>query len=655
MLGATPVQVHVLNVKNSDWFDGFAGLQLGYGEIVTSGQAFSDSYEVRVITDPEGYGGESPLLVSFMVPTWILLGDKSDIYLSFNALNTRLNEEVYKPILGESLRIFGASLDDAEHVHISKNMPNLSGRMSICRVTEVPADELQSGDRHITKGSGYKTSMRAVVGVGGTKIMELVGQIELEPEKSKELFGETFNPEQLVYPKQVSAFSLSLPSKDKSVDPIVVDYPIPFNDGLHITISRNDEGHYFIDTRVDADSHPWKTAGIMMYHTVLNQKFIPAAWNTPYINLAFSPMLDNTQGQLLGWLPAHINAQCKASERGKPASAYMDRPKVENARMCLKETIGALFQHFMGLGGIPHTFVFHLVPYSSTHLQIILVVSSARFDLSNRSLVLDAALLSVTKQNVSKFKDFVSFMKEVDAERIVIHPTEMGVLRRAIASWVERCRVWSHRADCEYSRKGSQSIPLSLEGSDAFLCSCGNGVFPNGYLSTTKGFDKVRKYAVRAAISPIFYSSLVETSASADPDFSFDFQEGVEEDTEDETEVGEVIWGGSDDQDHEEQQHTDAEQGVAAEQGEAVISHDDSRVEEKHVAEQGIKDDHGDAVEQGEKTVISQGDNKVEKEPGVEQNDTVENGDRVEHEEKTENGDKSDESANDKSAVGSDF
>src|SRR5690606_24525999 len=91
---------------------------------------------------------------------------------------------------------------------------------------------------------------------------------------------------------------------------------------------------------------------------------------------------------------------------------------------------------------------------------------------------------------------------------INVNGEEMRVWKGVLPSIVERCRSWEHKAKCEYRSKGK--IPLSLEKGQRVLCSCGEGVFDKDFKIDAPGWDVLRKHAVRGAISPAFYSPLVD-------------------------------------------------------------------------------------------------------------------------------------------------
>ena len=93
---------------------------------------------------------------------------------------------------------------------------------------------------------------------------------------------------------------------------------------------------------------------------------------------------------------------------------------------------------------------------------------------------------------------------------IKVDDDELKLWKQILPAWVERCRQWDHRPSCQYLT--ASKIPLSLEFGRNPLCSCGEGKLPSGHILGIARWDLAAKYAVRAAISPIFSVPFVEQS-----------------------------------------------------------------------------------------------------------------------------------------------
>ncbi|KAG8749584.1 hypothetical protein FRC12_013351 [Ceratobasidium sp. 428] len=80
--------------------------------------------------------------------------------------------------------------------------------------------------------------------------------------------------------------------------------------------------------------------------------------------------------------------------------------------------------------------------------------------------------------------------------------------KHLLPAFVERCRTWPHRANCEYKQTGK--IPLDVVPEVNPLCSCGEGVGLDGPEWDDPAWKAVLPFATRAVISPLFGVSYLE-------------------------------------------------------------------------------------------------------------------------------------------------
>jgi hypothetical protein len=186
-----------------------------------------------------------------------------------------------------------------------------------------------------------------------------------------------------------------------------------------------------------------------------------------------------------------------------------------DARVNYKETVFSLYVQFSGLQGARCSRAFALSDPRNDGMEILIFVSSARLDPCNRTVILDVALIPLTRGLLSKIKPFLEALNiRMPLIHIVVNKEETKLWKQVIPSLVERCRKWEHGADCEYA--AASRIPLSFDTGKQFLCSCGNGVFPDDYISEIRDWHHVEQYAVRAAISPTFPVPLADKLVSMD-------------------------------------------------------------------------------------------------------------------------------------------
>lgn len=160
---------------------------------------------------------------------------------------------------------------------------------------------------------------------------------------------------------------------------------------------------------------------------------------------------------------------------------------------------------FTGLHGNKYQ-VFGLNNVGNGGVQIIILTSSLRIDLATRAAVLDCAVVALHSRITPSLMEYLGDLGANDKICPVdINDAELELWRRVFPAWVERCRTWSHRADCEYAQEGM--VPLSGE---QLLCTCGTGVFRAGFIKGVAHWDVLSRYAVRVAISPAFWAPFVD-------------------------------------------------------------------------------------------------------------------------------------------------
>ncbi|KAK0726537.1 hypothetical protein B0T21DRAFT_371777 [Apiosordaria backusii] len=141
-------------------------------------------------------------------------------------------------------------------------------------------------------------------------------------------------------------------------------------------------------------------------------------------------------------------------------------------------------------------------------------ISAIRLDLSNRTLVLNATVMPATFERLERqarvFQDMLETGKVISVN---VTLDELRLWKEVLPSMVERCREWEHKERCAYFKGGQRRAPpLSVGIGERILCDCGVDVFPQDYHVDYMGsnWNYAKKHCVRAAISPMFASSLVD-------------------------------------------------------------------------------------------------------------------------------------------------
>jgi hypothetical protein len=72
-------------------FNIFSDLQLSFGRVITTGESTNSIFRIAVEENPTGWFGSSPLLISFFVPTYSIMLDPDNYYVSLGIQSSPMN------------------------------------------------------------------------------------------------------------------------------------------------------------------------------------------------------------------------------------------------------------------------------------------------------------------------------------------------------------------------------------------------------------------------------------------------------------------------------------------------------------------------------------------------------------------------------------
>lgn len=246
-----------------------------------------------------------------------------------------------------------------------------------------------------------------------------------------------------------------------------------------------------------------------IYPTKLSTTSLPVALNTPHVNLDNLAVLDLDDNTRMKWLTTETSLQFSAREKQLRNTSSAKSGMIENTRVNFKESIFTMFMIVSGLQG-RQTGLFGIYHPERGGVHMLIVVSAMRLDGDAASVVLDAAVIPLTMELVTlaRFKPFLVLVQTLEYRMIQVNDAELVLWKKILPSLAERCRTWSHGSNCEYKRKGA-TIPLNIEPEKQFLCSCGQGKLPKGFISLPE-WHVAAPRAIRIAISPTFAVPFVE-------------------------------------------------------------------------------------------------------------------------------------------------
>lgn len=148
-------------------------------------------------------------------------------------------------------------------------------------------------------------------------------------------------------------------------------------------------------------------------------------------------------------------------------------------------------------------------------VNVLIFSSTIRLDLSNQGCFLDAAVVPL-EDRLARSKNNLDLLQDMHEKHaiggIVIEPDELELLKHALLVFAERCRTRKHKKTCEYIKAGR--IPFTTEYAKQSTCSCGMGVFPDGYFKEYPEWKALSKFAVHVAIAPAYPSPIMPKNGS---------------------------------------------------------------------------------------------------------------------------------------------
>ncbi|RYP73353.1 hypothetical protein DL770_007803 [Monosporascus sp. CRB-9-2] len=478
----------------SSWHNIFPACQLTFGNITTSGDLHSDSFEVHVAEDTLEWKGKCPLVVSCYVSTPFLLMNPRKGVAAFGIHSTPVSTASFMSKLGPNLTLYETTLDNSSNVYITRYAPNQNAYPIVPGFSKA---DLASSDSH---NGGADTSLIASVDQETGRIAALTARLDLISDDYKSSLRGGCQVEHFTL--SPCQFSIGLGQKQR---PLTLFFPVFAVEGTRKTrIAR--KSSYVEDIIQVATSSEWMKYPYFMYPVLLQRKK-PVNWNMPYIELEKCPIMDIKKKSKLNWLLTHVSMAMSARERSIREDKRFPRSAGEQIRFDFKESLFSIFVQYAGLQGTEDR-IFGLDNPENGGVHILIFVSNLRVDLASRAVVLDCAVLPLHKELMPKLDQFLGALTSRRFTHIKVDDAEMQLWKHVLPAYVERCRSWEHGADCEYARAGA--VPLTVEDEEQFLCTCGNGLFPPRFVENVTYWNAVSQYAVRAAISPAFWAPFAD-------------------------------------------------------------------------------------------------------------------------------------------------
>ena len=499
-LGTPPVLCVVQSSNSYDgkrWQNFFACVHMMFGKITTVGVDSADSLQVSVEPDTKGWSGNSDLIVCFYAPRWTLFQEPDNASISLRLQNAPFTQMLFMEDLGMELMVYETTLGNRRNVFISKYWPNHTGLPSIH--SSWPSSS--SSDSH---HEDHSTSMVPVFSSIEPKCEALKGRISLHSLSLKSILKDSASVEVAQKTPTTSAISIKGFAK-----PITITFPSP------VVISKCKTRIARTSSYVEIEAPVYKQRGqgefpFFAFPLKMGQRN-PIVMNLPCLQLSKRPVIETKDIDKIQWIITHVSLAFSSRERkwreaGMPPGA----PPAKDARVNFKDGLFSMFMHFTGLQG-QKARAFGLSNPDMGGISILIFVSELRLDTANHTVILDSAVLPLTPAICQRLGNSLGNL-EGSLCQIKVDEEEMKLWRYLIPAFVERARLFEHKASCEY--RSQNDIPISFANGSSPICSCGKGQLPQKFMRGIPGWERFAKHCTRIAISPLFASPLVELSAN---------------------------------------------------------------------------------------------------------------------------------------------
>ncbi|KAI1768471.1 hypothetical protein GGR53DRAFT_410482 [Hypoxylon sp. FL1150] len=491
-----PTLEGILDVGKSQ--NSFGNVHVVFGHVETFGRKDDDDFSVTICQDPLGWQGTAPLIASFYVASKTLNDDPERLTVGVGFFNSLFNIN-YWDRDGVPSIIHSTTLSDSSNVFVSKHEPGMSG------YPFTVDDGATTTGAALSTNDNKPVTTQICANLEGIKLVSLCACVDFESsQQAKALFEAEIKATMC----QSSPLTIDLKSKAGEIPlPCSISFPTPV-DLNKVCIERS---HRLMEVVAHIASPLYsENLATHIYSMALIKDHIPVALNSYIINLDSLPALNVSKHYTVvnKWLEMLVTHQFSLRER---KIFEEDRPTSRSLRVDFKESVFSMFMRASGLRGV-QTNIFAIEDTGGGN-QLLIFVRAILIHGAEGSVAMDAAVVPITHQliNSGKLEAFLRMLPEQPSCAKRVGDEEFALWKRAIPAFAERCRTWSHGPNCEYKMRGA-TVPLTTTPGEQFICSCGNGQLPPGFIKLP-GWDEVAaKHAVRVAISPTFAAPCVEDS-----------------------------------------------------------------------------------------------------------------------------------------------
>ncbi|KAM0138147.1 hypothetical protein ACHAO1_003615 [Botrytis cinerea] len=397
----------------------------------------------EVIEDPQGWAGDSDLIISFPVPAHIVKGKKWQIGL---CVTIDLNGTGYMMELGPEMVVSSVSGKNKNRVTVSKvppgipksrlqPAPEIASEQSSVEQSDISESRITIAATKLNEAVALQATYRFVDGTDETKALQKAALVTLSD----------ITPCSILL--NIGGFSHRL----------IFPYPI---DGSKATtkIARKS---LWIQVNVPLAS-TLRSGGYERnpFPVITSRSSQPAIWALPRINLSTLPLVTSSNPD---WLE-DVDEQVYSAREKRMLGNKMSTDDFPNALLQFKHTLAEIMVHMntTKLCGIS----VKGATLRENLCDLLLVTNGLRHSRETSSLVFDGWVISdvLGKPMPPALLHFMSYP---------VSRNEHILWKKMVPAAVESCRRdWEHDSSCAYR---DAQAPLSIEPHISPICKCGEG------------------------------------------------------------------------------------------------------------------------------------------------------------------------------------
>ncbi|OJJ48721.1 hypothetical protein ASPZODRAFT_62802 [Penicilliopsis zonata CBS 506.65] len=475
----------------------FPALQLSFGRLKTTGIRYAESFAVEVEEDPRQWDAAAPLIASVMVPSWeVFSGAGLSKEVVFALKETPVSMAKFSGKLGKPLEITKSTLA-GDDVFITKHQPNMHGDISSFGMFAV-ASPMHPAELSNKSPSDVSSRIHIALASEEMKFTSITTHLDIAPGPLQDRLraGGAIHVS-LVSPFEIAfAFDSDTPIQN-------VRLPVPVRTtGSKTKVSRKSS---YIELTAPVVSQTLLASRPDSFFSMSLHQGVPVIGSTHYVSLDRLPIIavNNQAGAKLLWFIPHLSSMFSAQERTE-RGRLLHQSRADTAiRVNFKDSLFSMFLQFTEDQNGVRQSIFAVKGATTSSVEILIFVADLRLDISNQTVVLDAAAIPMYDELKPQLKFLLSTLGTLGVVAIVVDDKELLAWKHALPVFTERCRDWEHIPSCSYAVSGK--VPVSVEEGKEVLCACGRGKFPDGYgIPQTGAWGLAMPHATRMAIPLCF-------------------------------------------------------------------------------------------------------------------------------------------------------